>query len=207
MMDIWQLETVKFDLKQNSWAWFRHRKNYVNASEIGTIMHLNPYETATDLMKKKIWGSKFVMTEAIAHGKKMEPQANLWFCVQHKRNYEPLNFTRGILSASLDGYHADSNSLLEIKCPLDPQGASWKEFFTDRTIPPYYWAQVQAQMFCSQVTQAYFYVYVSQQENYTTEMTLDTAFCEKMYQAALTFETDLAALQAHFNTPTTTEKN
>ncbi|WP_334331054.1 lambda-exonuclease family protein [Candidatus Phytoplasma prunorum] len=198
MKNIFKLKTIKHHLKQNSWEWFRHRKNYVNASEIGTIMNLNPYETTADLIKKKIFGSDFVVTEAIKHGKIMEPKANLYFCVHHKRNYQPSNFTRGILSASLDGYHEESNSLLEIKCPLNPKGTSWKDFFATQTIPPYYWAQVQAQIFCSQVTQAYFYVFINQQENYTTHITLDPKFCKKMYQEACNFQTELLKFQNQY---------
>ncbi|WP_268850010.1 hypothetical protein [Candidatus Phytoplasma rubi] len=43
---------MKINLKQNSWAWYQHRKNFVNASEIGNIMGLNPYETKKELIKK-----------------------------------------------------------------------------------------------------------------------------------------------------------
>ncbi|PQP79002.1 endonuclease, partial [Candidatus Phytoplasma phoenicium] len=109
---------MKINLKQNSWAWFQHRKNFVNASEIGTILGLNPYETKEELIKKKLFGSSFVSNEAVEHGKKMEPQANLFFSVKTKRNYEPSVFTKDIFSASLDGYHEESKTMLEIKCPL-----------------------------------------------------------------------------------------
>ncbi|PQP79009.1 endonuclease, partial [Candidatus Phytoplasma phoenicium] len=109
---------MKINLKQNSFAWFQHRKNFVNASEIGTILGLNPYETKEELIKKKLFGSSFVSNEAVEHGKKMEPQANLFFSVKTKRNYEPSVFTKDIFSASLDGYHEESKTMLEIKCPL-----------------------------------------------------------------------------------------
>ncbi|MDV3166806.1 MAG: YqaJ viral recombinase family protein [Vigna little leaf phytoplasma] len=86
----------KIDLKQNSWAWFRHRQNYINASEIGTIMGLNPYENPEDLLKKKIFKPTFVPNEAIEHGKKTEPKANLFFSVLTKKNYEPAVFVKDI---------------------------------------------------------------------------------------------------------------
>ncbi|AYJ01496.1 endonuclease [Candidatus Phytoplasma ziziphi] len=171
---------MKINLKQNSWAWFQHRKKYVNASEIGTIMGLNPYETKEDLIKKKLFGSTFISNPAMEHGKKTEPQANLFFSVKTKRNYEPTVFTRDIFSASLDGYHAESKTMLEIKCPLDKNSSSWKEFFENDIIPPYYWAQIQCSLFCSESKSAFFLVYFNPREHYLQEVFLKSSFIEEM---------------------------
>ncbi|PQP79019.1 endonuclease, partial [Candidatus Phytoplasma phoenicium] len=161
-------------------AWFQHRKNFVNASEIGTILGLNPYETKEELIKKKLFGSSFVSNEAVEHGKKMEPQANLFFSVKTKRNYEPSVFTKDIFSASLDGYHEESKTMLEIKCPLDKNSVSWKDFFQKNIIPPYYWAQIQCGLFCSETKKAYFLVYFSPEEHFLQEVFLQPSFIEEM---------------------------
>ncbi|KND62731.1 lambda-exonuclease family protein [Candidatus Phytoplasma phoenicium] len=171
---------MKIELKQNSWAWWQHRKNFLNASEIGTIMGLNPYETPEELMKKKLFGSNFVTNEAVEHGKKMEPQANLFFSVKTKRNYEPAVFTKELFSASLDGYHEASQTMLEIKCPLKKNSSSWKDFFEKNVIPPYYWAQIQCGLFCSDTQKAYFLVYFNPQENFLQEVVINPSFIGEM---------------------------
>jgi putative phage-type endonuclease len=172
---------MKINLKQNSWAWYQHRKNFVNASEIGTIMGLNPYETKENLIKKKIFkDGVFISNPAMEHGKKTEPKANLFFSVKTKRNYEPAVFTKDIFSASLDGYHEASNTMLEIKCPLDKNSSSWKEFFEKNIIPPYYWAQIQCGLFCSESKSAFFLVYFNPQEHYLQEVFLKPSFIEEM---------------------------
>jgi putative phage-type endonuclease len=171
---------MKIDLQPNSWAWWQHRKNKVNASEIGTIMGLNPYETREDLLKKKLFGSNFVTNAAIEHGKKTEPQANLYFSVLTKRNYEPAVFVNAPFSASLDGYHAASNTMLEIKCPVKKGSAAWKAFWEKQIIPPYYWAQIQCGLYCSASTKAFFLVYFNPQEYVVQEVNLNPEFIQEM---------------------------
>ncbi|WBL31331.1 lambda-exonuclease family protein [Candidatus Phytoplasma sacchari] len=171
---------MKINLKQNSWAWFKHRQNYVNASEIGTIMGFNPYETVEELIKKKLFGSNFVTNEAVEHGKKTEPQANLFFSVLKKRNYEPAVFVKEPFSASLDGYHEESKTMLEIKCPLKKESPSWKDFWEKQIIPPYYCAQIQCGLYCSETTKAYFLVYFNQQDYVVQEVHLEEEFIKEM---------------------------
>ncbi|WP_457916050.1 lambda-exonuclease family protein [Candidatus Phytoplasma sacchari] len=171
---------MKINLKQNSWAWFKHRQNYVNASEIGTIMGLNPYETVEELIKKKLFGSNFVTNEAVEHGKKTEPQANLFFSVLKRRNYEPAVFVKELFSASLDGYHEESKTMLEIKCPLKKESPSWKDFWEKEIIPPYYWAQIQCGLYCSETSTAYFLVYFNPQDYVVQEVSLEEEFIKKM---------------------------
>ncbi|XXP77624.1 MAG: YqaJ viral recombinase family protein (plasmid) [Lettuce witches'-broom phytoplasma] len=171
---------MKIDLKQNSWEWFQHRKNYINASEVGTIMGLNPYETQEDLIKKKIFGSTFISNEAVEHGKKTEPKANLFFSIKHKKNYEPAVFTKGIFSASLDGFNEETKTMLEIKCPLNKDGASWKEFYKNGTIPPYYLAQIQCGLYCAEIDKAYFLVYINDNDYTIKKIVLNQKFIDEM---------------------------
>ncbi|WP_111961360.1 lambda-exonuclease family protein [Candidatus Phytoplasma oryzae] len=171
---------MKINLKQNSWEWFRHRKNYVNASEIGTIMGLNPYETIEELIKKKLFGSNFVTNEAVEHGKKTESKANLFFSILKNRNYEPAVFVQAPFSASLDGYHEESKTMLEIKCLLKKESPSWKDFWEKQIILPYYWAQIQCELYCSETSKAYFLVYFQDNDYVIQEVCLDESFIQEM---------------------------
>ncbi|MEC4558653.1 MAG: YqaJ viral recombinase family protein ['Conium maculatum' witches'-broom phytoplasma] len=108
--NIFAIPVLKVKLNQNSWQWFRHRKNFINASEIGTIMGLNPYESKDDLLFKKVFESDFVTNEVVEHGKKTEPKARNFYCFHHGLKYVPAVFTRGFISASLDGYNEETKT-------------------------------------------------------------------------------------------------
>jgi putative phage-type endonuclease len=190
---------MKIDLKQNSWEWFQHRKNFINASEIGTIMGLNPYETQEDLIKKKLFGSNFITNDAVEHGKKTEPKANLFFSIKTKRNYESAVFTNGIFSASLDGFHELSKTMLEIKCPLNKNGLSWKSFFNEGIIPPYYWAQIQCGLYCAEINKAYFLVYINDEDYTIKEVFLDQKFIDEMLIICPKYKEKLKKYQEQLN--------
>ncbi|WP_238055037.1 lambda-exonuclease family protein [Candidatus Phytoplasma ziziphi] len=120
--------------------------------------------------------------EAMEHGKRIEPLANLWFCAKTKRDYQPAVFVKGIYSASLDGYHEPSQTMLEIKCPLNRTSTAWKDFFTNKIIPPYYLAQMQCGLFCAGLKKAYFLVYFNNQDYYVEKVLLDMDFIEDMHK-------------------------
>ncbi|WP_017193579.1 lambda-exonuclease family protein [Vaccinium witches'-broom phytoplasma] len=189
--NIFAIPAIKVALNQNSYEWFRHRKKFINASEVGTIMGLNPYETKEDLLFKKVFGSDFITNEAVEHGKITEPKARNFYCFCHGLKYVPAVFTRGLMSASLDGYNEETKTLLEIKCPLNPDGPSWQVFFKTKEIPPYYWAQIQAQLYCSGLEKGYFFVFVNDKLFRTQEVFLDKSFIAKMFMEAEAFQQEL----------------
>ncbi|MGA0448015.1 MAG: lambda-exonuclease family protein [Candidatus Phytoplasma pyri] len=171
---------TEIKIKQNSKEWHEHRKNYINASEVASLMGLNPFESKEELIKKKIFKIKFKTNDAIEHGKKTEKKANLFFSLKMKKNYTPTVFINDIFSASLDGYHNESNSLLEIKCPINKESKSWEDFFKKDIIPIYYWVQIQCQIFCSECDKAYFLVYFNDNDYKFIEVIRDDNFIQKM---------------------------
>ncbi|MDO8030279.1 hypothetical protein OC709_02035 ['Planchonia careya' phytoplasma] len=54
----------------------------------------------------------------------------------------------------------------------------------EKTIPLYYWAQVQCQLFCSQAKYSYFLVYFTATFFHVAKVILNQAFIKKMYQAS-----------------------
>ncbi|GAK74033.1 MAG: endonuclease [Candidatus Phytoplasma asteris] len=91
-----------------------------------------------------------------------------------------------MFSASLDGYNAKTNTLLEIKCPYVDENnnisSTWNGFFFHQEFPINYWAQVQCQLYCSQAKFAYFLVYFNDNDYHVVRIYLDNNFITKMIQ-------------------------
>ncbi|MDO8168031.1 lambda-exonuclease family protein [Candidatus Phytoplasma melaleucae] len=176
-----KLESNKFlNLKQNSEAWHKHRSNYINASEVAAIMGLNPFESRKLLFKRKLFQEKIEDNIAMRHGRKLEPEARNFFNEVYKVNFIPIVFTKYFMSASLDGWHRESKSVLEIKCPISCNTNSWSNFFINDKVPVFYYAQVQAQLYCSDSEKAFFLVYQTYQNVKVKEIKKDSLFIEKM---------------------------
>ncbi|MGA0448041.1 MAG: lambda-exonuclease family protein [Candidatus Phytoplasma pyri] len=149
----------KIELEQNTSLWHKHRINYINASEVAAIMNLNPFESRKKILEKKIFYQKQEMNGAMRHGKRLEPQARFFFNQYKKKNFLPIVCVKDFMSASLDGWDDQTKSLLEIKCPISFKTKTWKYFFEKEKIPMIYYAQIQAQIYCSRAEKAYFLVY------------------------------------------------
>ncbi|WP_225696109.1 lambda-exonuclease family protein [Candidatus Phytoplasma sp. AldY-WA1] len=176
-----------FDLEQNSSDWHEHRKKYINASEVAIIMGLNPFENKQNLFKRKLFDEKIEDNEFMRHGRALEPKARNFFNDINKTEFKPLVCVKEFFSASLDGWNEETKSLLEIKCPISFNSKTWKNFFLKDQIPIYYYAQVQAQMYCSSSEKAFFLVFQSYQNAKVKEIKRDPIFIEKMYEECLIF--------------------
>ncbi|WEX19542.1 MAG: YqaJ viral recombinase family protein [Candidatus Phytoplasma asteris] len=169
-------------LEQNTLAWQNHRKKYINASEVAAIMGLNPFETKEQLLKRKVFGTPIEDNEAMKRGRILEPQARNFFNQTQKMQFEPKVFVKDFMSASLDGWDAQSQSLLEIKCPISFASYTWQSFLNEGKIPTIYYAQLQAQIYCSQSIKAYFLVYQNDQTNKNIEVKEDPNFITNMLE-------------------------
>lgn len=136
--------------KQRSPEWYEFRKNRLTASDLGTVMGVNPYSKIKDLLLKKCGHEKkFNAGAAITHGIKYEDIAVMIYsdrnnviikeygCIPHP--------TLPYFGASPDGIcSSNSNNknyigrMLEIKCPKSRELNGY--------VPEYYAAQVQGQL-------------------------------------------------------------
>ncbi|ABC65398.1 conserved hypothetical protein [Aster yellows witches'-broom phytoplasma AYWB] len=86
--------------------------------------------------------------------------------------------------SSLDGYNSKTNTLLEIKFPyvneFNTTPPSWNGFFANKEVPKNYWAQVQCQLYCSQVKFAYFLIYFNDTNYHVVRIYQDNNFINKM---------------------------
>ncbi|KXT29456.1 putative phage-type endonuclease domain protein [Candidatus Phytoplasma oryzae] len=174
-------------LEQNSDNWHKHRKKYINASEVATIMDLNPFDNKKTLFKRKLFGEKIEDNFAMKHGRYLEPEARNFFNEINKTNFTPIVCVKEFLSASLDGWHEKSQTILEIKCPFSHNSATWKNFFMNNKIPIFYYAQIQAQLYCSDAEKAFFLVYHTYQNAKIQEVERNISFIKEMYQKCLDF--------------------
>jgi len=136
--------------KQRSPEWYEFRQNRLTASDLGSVMGVNPYSSIKELILKKCGHEKkFIVGAAITHGVKYEDVAikiyedrngvviNEYGCVPHP--------TCPFFGASPDGICSAQSvnknyigRMLEIKCPKSRQ--------LNGFVVEYYAAQVQGQL-------------------------------------------------------------
>ncbi len=178
------------NLNQRTKLWYQHRQKYINDFEIASITGLDPFRSLEQLLHDKLFGTSFTANQYTLHGQKLEPIARQFFVQKTNLTFEDAIFVDDDyqqFSASLDGYHRKTNTLLEIKCPYvdinKKVSSTWNNFLTHphiENIPKYYWAQVQCQLYCSQAQFAYFLVYFNDQNYHVVRIYKDKTFIPKM---------------------------
>jgi putative phage-type endonuclease len=150
------LNKIIVDLKkipqpeQRTPEWYAFRKDRLTASDLGTIIGVNPYEQADYVVQKKCgfekpfkvnraikWGIKYEEVITMVYQQRNEVKVFEYGCLPHQKI--------GHFGASPDGI-VDSDSInkdyigrmLEIKCPTSRDITGF--------IPEYYHAQVQGQL-------------------------------------------------------------
>tara|TARA_R110000803_G_scaffold125648_1_gene193248 strand:- start:935 stop:1657 length:723 start_codon:yes stop_codon:yes gene_type:complete len=150
-----RLLDLEFD-EQRSEAWLKLRGNMLTASDAGTAISVNKYETPDDLLRKKCGvGEKFMGNEYTAWGTKMEPVAIEMFEEMYNEKVHELGLiphkSYPWLGGSPDGL-TESNCLLEIKCPM-------RRVIEKGVVPPHYNAQIQICMEVMDVESCFFVQY------------------------------------------------
>jgi putative phage-type endonuclease len=150
-----RLLDLEFD-EQRSEAWLKLRGNMLTASDAGTAIGVNKYETPDDLLRKKCGiGEKFTGNIYTEWGTKMEPVAIQMF----EEEYGLKVYELGLiphekypwLGGSPDGL-TDTNCLVEIKCPM-------RRKIIPGEVPIWYNAQIQVCMEIMDVEKCYFVEY------------------------------------------------
>ena len=146
--------------EQKSKEWFELRHNMITASDIGTVIGVNPYETIFNFIQKKCgvisvnFNNKFVH-----HGKKYENIAALYYenlynvktdeyglIQSDKYSFLGASPDRICSESTLDGNTSDMvGRMIEIKCPYKRAIKTSGEIY-GVICPQYYWCQVQLQL-------------------------------------------------------------
>ncbi len=140
--------------------WFEKREKCLTASEVASILGFNPYQTATEIFKKKL---KFASPDmnasgakACEHGHTFEPVAACLYeaLTGYKVIEEEIGFFRHkrfhFLGGTPDRLLKNYPIPVEIKCPIFRKISmdAWNQKTkATQGMPLYYYCQVQMQMF------------------------------------------------------------
>lgn len=129
---------------QKSEAWLKLRHGMLTASDAATALGCNKYEKPFDLLLKKCnLAPKFTGNDATRHGEKYEDEARIKFEQIHPELGKVWEFgvcqhpEYPFLGGSPDGVTEESNSLVEIKCPM-------MRDIGDGGVPEHYMPQVNS---------------------------------------------------------------
>jgi putative phage-type endonuclease len=133
--------------EQGTSKWLGHRSRKLTASDVGTVLGLNPYESQHSLLRRKVLEENIIYNNPYTrHGNIFEDTIiGIYQSYINKINDVDIEIQKcGLiehkeykwLGASPDGYY--NNRLVEVKCPLS------RSIYSE--IPPYYFAQMQIQM-------------------------------------------------------------
>lgn len=155
MLDVVKHVQSLDQIEQRTAEWYAARENMLTASDVATVLGMNPYEKYDKLVEKKSHKvNTFHGNFATEHGQLHEDTARLLFGkLYNLQTWEVGLFrhkTHKWLGGSPDGIASDG-SLIEIKCPLKRQ--------IKHEIPQYYYPQVQLCMEILDISKCYFIQY------------------------------------------------
>jgi putative phage-type endonuclease len=159
-----------------------------NASEISIIMELNHFKDKKEFLTNKLQNIVAAKRKlkrnssnniATDHGNKLENSALKCINKKESANYQPTVFRKGFYNAIVDGYDKETNTLIEIKCPLK-ETAFWKKVRYNQQVPPIYMAQIQCELLCSNADMGFLVVYYNDDNYFKIPVSLDLKFIEEM---------------------------
>ena len=148
------------NLDQRSSEWHVLRRSKIGASDCPAILGKSPYKghTPYGIWKNKVIGEEVQVTSAMQRGSDLESEALAKVCETLGYEFKPvvaLSSEKSWQMASLDGYNADRNTLIEIKCP----GAKTLASLSNGNIPENWIWQIQHQLSVTGCEEAVLYAY------------------------------------------------
>ena len=146
-------------MQQNSDQWTTWRSKGLGSSDAPVIMGVSPWKTPYQLWEEKIGiGKTFQGNFATQRGHDMEPKARAAFELETGFEFNAVvaeHASYPYIRASLDGFNAELNAILEIKCP----GKDDHALAVSGKVPEKYWPQLQHQLLVTGAKQCYYYSY------------------------------------------------
>lgn len=173
-------------LEQGSDAWHKFRNSRIGASDAAIIMEVSPWSTAYNLWEVKQGLVKVEENEAMRRGKDLEPIARDAFVRKTHIQMNPdvrISHKRDWMIASLDGIDPDEKHIVEIKCP----GQKSHEMAKSGKVPEVYYPQLQHQLEVTGLDMAYYFSYVSDDDNVILEVGRNTKYIEEMIEKEYEF--------------------
>ena len=142
-------------MEQGSPQWLKFRQFHIGASDAGTIMNLNPFTSKLNLWEEKTLGWQRKVNANMKRGHDLEGPAREEYQILKGEYFYPIVAESSHLawmSASFDGMTKDLSKAVEIKC-----GRSSHKLAIKGLIPPYYFAQLQHQMYVAELDSIDYY--------------------------------------------------
>jgi putative phage-type endonuclease len=172
------------ELQQGSPEWLEFRQNHIGASDCATIMRMNPWSNPLDLWREKALGWQKPKNAAMQRGNDLEQLARNAYQLEKGILVMPLvaeDLVHPFISASLDGITECLKHGVEIKC-----GKSSHKLALQGTIPDYYWAQMQQQMYVANLREIDYFSF-GEEENVLITVSRDNNFIQEMLEKELKF--------------------
>jgi putative phage-type endonuclease len=176
---------------QNGKEWRTWRGKGLGASDAPTIMGVSPWSTPFELWLEKTGlcerapANEFAIA-AMRRGNELEPVARKLFEQQVGKPFPSISGEHdehAFIRASLDGYNAEDNAILEIKCPgkIDHAKA------VKGSIPDKYFAQIQQQFLVTGASVCYYFSFDGKDGTATVLVYPDQEYLAKLTKALLSF--------------------
>lgn len=161
-------------LEQGTPEWLSLRRNLIGASDSSAILGCG-YKSANKLYNEKMSDKPVIMNDAMKRGSQLEPIAR-----QHANEILGVQFIPIVcvsirypwLLASLDGWHEETQTILEIKCG----GAKLHANAREGKIPNYYISQMQHQMAVTGSRMCYYYSFDGEDDGVCLHVNRDDGY-------------------------------
>jgi len=142
---------ITHDIEQGTPEWHEFRQKHFNASEAAAMLGISPYMTRDELLKKKVYGIEKEHSEytqkLFAEGHRLEQMARLEAEKELEMELFPAVGSNGVCAASFDGTSMDGKAIWEHK--IINSDLRKIVYGQPETLPDYYMAQVQHQLYVS----------------------------------------------------------
>lgn len=147
------------DLEQGSPEWLSWKSTHITATDIPVIMDSSPWSYPEQLWRRKKGIEEYpAINDDMRRGMDLEDEARAAVQFQLGMEFDPIVVESEFehwAGASLDGYNATAEAVLEIKCP---RATGFKKA-VGGFIPWAYLYQMYWQMYCTSAKTCYYAVY------------------------------------------------
>lgn len=175
------------EYRQNSDEWLKWRMDGIGASDAPVIMSLSPWKDYDTLLYEKVTRAKPPAPHfGMLRGAKLEPVARDIYQRRTYLHFPPVCAEMDdypFLRASVDGYHAESQTVLEIKCPNQMDHALAR---TQR-VPEKYYAQLQHQLLVTGARWLHYVSYDGREDCVPVLMGPDPEFQKRLLEKLIEF--------------------
>jgi putative phage-type endonuclease len=175
------------ELQQGTREWLAWRHKGIGASDASTIMGENPFNSAAQLLQEKRGPARdSFQNEAMALGKRLEPEARKRYIAKTGRDVKPacVQSTRyDWLRASLDALATNHDAVVEIKCG----DSVYRRASQSRSVPDYYYGQTQHILAVTGLDSLDFWCYWPGHPELLLPVERDDAYIERLLNRELEF--------------------